>query len=112
MIVKVLDRKQAAYLVGEGDDFPGDAALVVAVAAVLGDLTIATGQIRILEHLAHARRSAIDKIRFGGVRILGELSLAAAPVAGDDLGQRVAVLGIADTGLQDLVEAHRSKAVS
>ena len=85
MVREVLEREQAAILVGEGDDLLGEAALVKGVAAVAGDVAVAAGEERVLEHVAGAGRVAVDEIRFRGVRVAVQGDGRSLPRPGDDL---------------------------
>ena len=65
----------------------GDRPLVEGIAAILGDLAIASRQRGVLEHLP-GRGAACRRARYvsGGVRMNCQLAFAAFPVAGNDFG--------------------------
>ncbi|MNV42463.1 hypothetical protein D3C71_1341370 [compost metagenome] len=77
-------------------DGAGDIALVEGVAAAAGDLLQGVGQVRVLPHLALARRMPVDGELFLEARVLRQPGHRAVPVVGNDLGHRMALAGVAD----------------
>src|SRR5207302_10166500 len=97
-------------LVRERNDLLGNPSLVITIAAELGDFSIAIGQVRVLEQITGSRRFAFDQKGLSRVRFFAQLGLSRTPIARDHLGNREALLSVANARLQKLIQRHRPEA--
>ena len=96
MVGEVLLRKITAVVFAEGDDPPGDLALVEPVGSPLGNLAIAPGQVGIGEQLADPRCLAAGQVRSCRIGPFAEVVGGRGPAGADNLGDAEAFLGVAD----------------
>ena len=101
---EILQREQPIQGIAVTNDFFGDPAFVEGLAAALRDALQAAGQFGLAMDLPGPGGLAVDQIRPGRFRSLGEGLFVGLPVVGDDRRYRVAVFGVMDGGCQQIGE--------
>ena len=110
-LAQVRQRHHAAERAHLGHDRLRDLALVERVTPLLLQDPEGVREVRVADDRVQRRRLVVLEVDGRGVRVAAQQVHAAAPVGVDALAQREALLGVADRGLEHLLELEVAEAV-